>query len=64
MDIFKKFNIVSFQVVGQNIKTGEYHSWVGIPFGGTILHFEPQNLVLFDAPAEYKNIVVNYNSYK
>jgi len=64
IDIFKKFGIVSFQVVGENKKTGELHSWVGIQFGGSMLHFEPQNLVFFDAESEYKNIYVNYNSYK
>ena len=65
MDFLKKLGIVSYQVVGTD-KNNESlaHSWVGIPFAGTILHFEPQQLVFFNPKDNYVNVVVVYNSYR
>jgi len=64
-NILKKFGIVSYFVYGTKKENKSLqHCWIGIPFGDTILHFEPQNLVFFDPNEEYENIVVSYKSYK
>lgn len=55
----KLFRIDSFQVVGWNTNDSYGHSWVGIDFFGTTLHYEPQNLWFFDAESKYEFIYEN-----
>jgi len=65
ISVFKKFGITSYQVVGTDKENSSLaHSWVGIPFGEEIIHFDPQSLLPFNPNDDYVNITVNYYSCK
>jgi len=57
--VFYKLGIASHQVVGRDIKTNRYHSWVGVYFFGHLIHIEPQLLKPFIAEWSYDKISVN-----